>query len=271
MDIEKLADIAHENGLPLVIDNTTPSPALCRPIEHGADIVVQSLTKFIGGHGTSIGGAIIDAGKFDWKASGRFPDFTTPDPSYHGVVYSDAFGPLAFIIKVRVQALRDVGACTTPFNSFLFLQGAETLHLRMERHSQNALEVAKFLQTHPQVEWVNYPGLESSPYYERVKKYMPAGSGALVTFGIRGGYEAGKTFINSMKLFSLLANIGDAKSLVIHPASTTHSQLTEEEQASTGVTPGLVRLSVGVEDIRDIIADIDQALKAATQKSAASA
>src|SRR5262247_1443445 len=255
----------------LDIDNTTPSPALCRPIEHGADIVVQSLTKFIGGHGTSIGGAIIDAGKFDWKASGRFPDFTTPDPSYHGVVYTDAFGPLAFIIKVRVQALRDVGACTTPFNSFLFLQGAETLHLRMERHSQNALEVAKFLQNHSQVEWVNYPGLESSPYYERVKKYMPAGAGALVTFGIRGGYEAGKTFINSMKLFSLLANIGDAKSLVIHPASTTHSQLSEEEQASTGVTPGLVRLSVGVEDIRDIIADIDQALKAATQKSAASA
>jgi len=271
MDIEKLADIAHKNGLPLVIDNTTPSPALCRPIEHGADIVVQSLTKFIGGHGTSIGGAIIDAGKFDWKASGRFPDFTTPDPSYHGVVYSDAFGPLAFILKVRVQALRDVGACTTPFNSFLFLQGAETLHLRMERHSQNALEAAKFLQTHPQVEWVNYPGLESSPYYDRVKKYMPAGAGALITFGIRGGYEAGKTFINSMKLFSLLANIGDAKSLVIHPASTTHSQLTEEEQASTGVTPGLVRLSVGVEDIRDIIADIDQALKAATQKAAASA
>src|SRR5499426_1439535 len=244
----------------LDIDNTTPSPALCRPIEHGADIVVQSLTKFIGGHGTSIGGAIIDAGKFDWKASGRFPDFTTPDPSYHGVVYSDAFGPLAFIIKVRVQALRDVGACTTPFNSFLFLQGAETLHLRMERHSQNAFEVAKFLQNHPQVEWVNYPGLESSTYYERVKKYMPTGAGALVTFGIRGGLEAGKKFINSVKLFSLLANIGDAKSLVIHPASTTHSQLTEEEQASTGVTPGLVRLSVGVEDIRDIIADIDQAL-----------
>jgi O-acetylhomoserine (thiol)-lyase len=271
VDIEKLANIAHENGLPLVIDNTTPSPALCRPIEFGADIVVQSLTKFIGGHGTSIGGAIIDAGKFDWKASGRFPDFTTPDPSYHGVVYTDAFGPLAFIIKVRVQALRDVGACTTPFNSFLFLQGAETLHLRMERHSQNAFEVAKFLQAHPQVEWVNYPGLESSPYYERVKKYSPTGAGALVTFGIRGGYEAGKTFINSMKLFSLLANIGDAKSLVIHPASTTHSQLTEEEQASTGVTPGLVRLSVGIEDIRDIIADIDQALKAATQKSAASA
>src|SRR5215510_6181456 len=271
MDIEKLAKIAHENGLPLIIDNTTPSPALCRPIEFGADIVVHSLTKFIGGHGTSIGGAIIDAGKFDWKASGRFPDFVTPDPSYHGIVFTDAFGPLAFILKARVQGLRDIGACTTLFNSFLFLQGAETLHLRMERHSENALEVAKFLQNHPQVEWVNFPGLESSPYYERAKKYMPVGAGALVTFGIRGGYEAGKTFINSVKLFSLLANIGDSKSLVIHPASTTHSQLTEEEQASTGVTPGLVRLSVGVEDIRDIIADIDQALTAATQKSAASA
>lgn len=271
VDIEKLSSIAHENGLPLIIDNTTPSPALCRPIEFGADIVVHSLTKFIGGHGTSIGGAIIDAGKFDWRASGRFPDFTTPDPSYHGIVYADAFGPLAFILKVRVQALRDVGACATPFNSFLFLQGAETLHLRMERHSENAFEVAKFLHNHPQVEWVNYPGLESSQYYERAKKYLPEGKGALVTFGIRGGLEAGKKFINSVKLFSLLANIGDAKSLVIHPASTTHSQLTEEEQASTGVTPGLVRLSVGIEDIRDIIADIDQALKAATQKSAASA
>ncbi|MCG3160233.1 MAG: L-methionine gamma-lyase [Acidobacteria bacterium] len=271
VDIEKLANIAHENRLPLIIDNTTASPALCRPIEHGADIVIQSLTKFIGGHGTSIGGAIIDAGKFDWKASGRFPGFTTPDPSYHGIVYADAFGPLAFILKARVQGLRDIGACTTPFNSFLFLQGAETLHLRMERHSENAMEVAKFLQNHAQVEWVNYPGLESSKYFQRTQKYMPSGAGALVTFGIRGGLEAGKKFINSVKLFSLLANLGDAKSLVIHPASTTHSQLTEEEQASTGVTPGLVRLSVGIEDIRDIIADIDQALKAATQKTAASA
>ncbi len=271
VDIEKLANISHENGLPLVIDNTTPSPALCRPIEYGADIVLHSLTKFIGGHGTSIGGAIVDAGKFDWKASGRFPDFTTPDPSYHGVVYTDAFGPLAFIIKTRVQALRDIGACISPFNAFLFLQGAETLHLRMERHSENAIEVAKYLQQHPQVEWVNYPGLESSPYHERVKKYSPTGAGALVTFNIRGGLEAGKKFINSMKLFSLLANIGDAKSLVIHPASTTHSQLTEEEQATTGVTPGLVRLSVGIEDIRDIIADIDRGLKAATQSSSVKA
>ncbi|MGH9835400.1 MAG: homocysteine synthase [Blastocatellia bacterium] len=271
VDIEKLANIAHENGLPLVIDNTTPTPVLTRPIEWGADIVVHSLTKFIGGHGTSIGGAIIDAGKFDWKASGRFPDFNTPDPSYHGLVYTEAFGPLAFILKARVQGLRDIGACTTPFNSFLFLQGAETLHLRMERHSENAMEVAKYLQNHPQIEWVNYPGLESSPYYERTKKYSPTGAGALVCFGIRGGLEAGKKFINSVKLFSFLANIGDAKSLVIHPASTTHSQLTEEEQASTGVTPGLVRLSVGIEDIRDIIADIDQALKAATTAVAAGA
>lgn len=271
VDIAKLAEIAHANGLPLIIDNTTPSPALTRPIEHGADIVVHSLTKFIGGHGTSIGGAIIDAGKFDWKASGRFPDFTTPDPSYHGLVFADTFGPLAFILKARVQGLRDIGASLSPFNAFLILQGAETLHLRMERHSENALEVARFLQKHPQVEAVNYPGLESSPYHERVQKYSPTGAGALVTFSIRGGLEAGKKFINAVKLFSLLANIGDAKSLVIHPASTTHSQLSEEEQASTGVTPGLVRLSVGIEDIRDIIADIDQALNSATQVATAKA
>ncbi|MBL8189127.1 MAG: O-acetylhomoserine aminocarboxypropyltransferase/cysteine synthase, partial [Acidobacteria bacterium] len=263
VDIERLAKVAHEHGLPLMIDNTTPSPALCRPIEHGADIVVHSLTKFVGGHGTSIGGCIVDAGKFDWKASGRFPGFTTPDPSYHGLVYADAFGPLAFILKCRVEGLRDIGACLSPFNAFLILQGAETLHLRMERHSQNALAVAQHLAKHPQVESVNYAGLESSPYHARVQKYMPNGAGALVTFNIRGGLEAGKKFINSTKLFSLLANIGDAKSLVIHPASTTHSQLSQEEQASTGVTPGLVRLSVGIEDIRDIIADIDQALKAA--------
>lgn len=264
IDIEKMAGVAHEHGLPLIIDNTTPSPALCRPIEHGADIVVHSLTKFIGGHGTSIGGAIIDGGKFDWKASGRFPDFTTPDPSYHGLVFADAFGPLAFILKARVQGLRDTGGCLSPFNAFLFLQGAETLHLRMERHSENALEVAKFLQRHPLVEWVNYPGLESSPYFARTSKYMSGGAGgALVTFNIKGGLEAGKKFINSVKLFSLLANIGDAKSLVIQPASTTHSQLTEEEQATTGVTPGLVRLSVGIEDIRDILADIESGLQAA--------
>ena len=262
VDIEKLAAIAHENNLPLLIDNTTPSPALVRPIEHGADIVIQSLTKFIGGHGTSIGGAIIDAGKFDWKAAGRFADFTTPDPSYHGIVYAEAFGNLAFILKARVSGLRDTGAALSPFNAFLILQGAETLHLRMERHCENALAVAKFLQGHANVEWVNYPGLESSKYFERSKKYSPNGAGALVTFGIKGGLDAGKKLINSVKLFSLLANIGDAKSLIIHPASTTHSQLTADEQVSTGVSPELVRLSVGIENIKDIIADLEQALGA---------
>ena len=266
-DIETLAAIAHENGLPLIIDNTSASPALARPIEWGADIVVESATKYIGGHGTSIGGIIVDAGKFDWKASGRFHEFTEPDPSYHGLSYSDAFGPLAFILKARVQGLRDTGAALSPFNSFLLLQGTETLHLRMERHSQNALAVAKFLEAHPGVEWVNYPGLDSSKYAARAKKYLPDGQSGLVTFGIKGGYEAGKSFINSLKLFSLLANIGDAKSLVIHPASTTHSQLTAEEQHSTGVSPELVRLSVGIEDIRDILADLDQAIASANGHS----
>jgi O-acetylhomoserine (thiol)-lyase len=260
-DIAKLAEIAHANGLPLIIDNTTPSPALCRPIEHGADIVINSATKFIGGHGTSIGGVIVDGGKFDWKASGRFPDFSEPDPSYHGVSYTEAFGPIAFILKARVQGLRDTGACLSPFNAFLILQGAETLHLRMQRHSENALAVSRFLEGHSEVTWVNYPGLKSSAYYELAQKYLPNGSGALVTFGIKGGLEAGRKFINSLKLFSLLANIGDAKSLVIHPASTTHQQLTEKEQSATGVSPDLIRLSVGIEDERDIIADLDQALK----------
>ncbi len=264
IDIEKIAEIAHRHGLPLIVDNTTPSPALVRPIEHGADIVVESATKFIGGHGTTIGGVIVDAGKFDWAASGRFAELTEPDPSYHGLSYTEAFGNLAFILKARVQGLRDTGGALSPFSSFLLLQGAETLHLRMERHSENALAVAKFLQNHELVEWVNYPGLESSKFYDLAKKYLPTGSGALVTFGIKGGYEAGKKFINSVKLFSLLANIGDAKSLVIHPASTTHSQLTEEEQKSTGVSPDLIRLSVGIEDIRDILADLDDALRGKT-------
>lgn len=266
-DIATIAEIAHEARVPLVVDNTTPSPALCRPVEHGADIVINSATKFIGGHGTSIGGVIVDSGKFDWAASGKFPAFTDPDPSYHGVSYTEAFGNLAFIIKARVQGLRDTGAALSPFNAFLLLQGAETLHLRMERHSQNALEVARFLASHEQVEWVNYPGLESSRYHERARKYLPNGQGALVTFGIKGGYEAGKRFINSLKLFSLLANIGDAKSLVIHPASTTHQQLTPEEQRTTGVTPDLVRLSVGIEDVRDIIRDLDRALRGETKTS----
>jgi O-acetylhomoserine (thiol)-lyase len=267
-DIEQLASIAHENGLPLIIDNTSASPALVRPIEWGADIVLNSATKFLGGHGTTLGGVIVDAGKFDWAASGRFKEFTEPDPSYHGLIYTEAFGPLAFILKARLQGLRDTGGALSPFSAFQLLQGIETLHLRLERHSQNALAVARHLEKHPGVEWVNYPGLESSPYHARAQKYLPDGKGALVTFGIKagsegGGFEAGKKLINMLKLFSLLANIGDAKSLVIHPASTTHQQLSVEEQASTGVTPELVRLSVGIEDIRDILADLDQAILAA--------
>ena len=267
-DIEQLASIAHENGVPLVIDNTCASAILVRPIDFGADIVINSATKFIGGHGTTIGGVIVDAGKFDWKASGRFPAFVNPDPSYHGLSYADTFGPIAFIIKARVEGLRDTGAALSPHSAFLFLQGLETLHLRMERHSQNALAVAKHLQQHPGIEWVNYPGLESSKYYQRARKYMPSGQSSLLTFGIKGGvagtaYEAGKKFINSVKLFSHVANIGDSKSLVIHPASTTHSQLTVAEQAETGVTPELVRLSIGTEDIRDIVYDLNQAIAVA--------
>jgi O-acetylhomoserine (thiol)-lyase len=264
VDIERLATIAHKHNLPLIIDNTVPSPALCNPIKFGADIVIQSATKFIGGHGTTIGGVIIDGGNFDWAASGRFPDFVNGDTSYHGVSYTEAFGNLAFILKARVQGLRDTGAALSPFSSWQLLQGTETLHLRVERHSENALAVAKFLENHPDVSFVNYPKLESSKYYKLAEKYLPNGGSAIVTFGIKGGikggFEAGKKFINSVKLFSLLANIGDAKSLVIHPASTTHAQLTPEEQLSTGVTPDLIRLSVGIEDIRDILADIEQAL-----------
>ncbi|MDA8211469.1 MAG: homocysteine synthase [Clostridia bacterium] len=261
LDIEAVAKIAHENGLPLIIDNTFATPYLCRPIEHGADIVVHSCTKFIGGHGTSIGGIIVDGGKFDWT-NGKFPGLTEPDPSYHGVKYVEALGPLAYIIKARVQLLRDTGACVSPFNVFLFLQGVETLSLRMERHTSNALKVAQFLQGNPNVTWVNYPGLEGNPQNAKAKKYLPKGAGAIFTFGIKGGLEAGKKFIDSLKLFSLLANVGDAKSLVIHPASTTHQQLTPEQQLSTGVTEDMVRLSVGIEDVEDIIADLDQALKA---------
>ena len=268
VDIERIAAIAHEHSLPLVIDNTSASPALVRPIEWGADIVLNSATKFLGGHGTTIGGIIVDAGKFDWAASGRFKSFTEPDPSYHGLSYTEAFGPLAFILKARVQGLRDTGAALSPFSAFLLLQGVETLHLRLERHSQNALAVARHLEQHPGVEWVNYPGLKSSAYYERAQKYLPNGQGGLVTFGIKGGYEAGKKLIDSLELFSLVANIGDAKSLVIHPASTTHQQLSVAEQAETGTTPELVRLSVGIEDIRDILADLDQAIEAANGQAA---
>jgi len=266
VDIEALAKIAHEHGLPLVVDNTTPSPALVRPIEFGADIVVNSATKFLGGHGTTIGGVIVDAGKFDWAASGRFGEFTQPDPSYHGLSYWEAFGAISFILKARIQGLRDTGAALSPHSAFLLLQGIETLHLRLQRHSENALAVAKWLEAHEDVAWVNYPGLESSKFYARAQKYLPAGQGALVTFGLKGGYDAGKTLINSLKLFSLVANIGDVKSLVIHPASTTHQQLTEAEQASTGTTPDLVRLSVGIEDIRDILADLEQAIAVASGK-----
>ena len=271
IDIEKLAAIAHENGLPLVIDNTCASPALLRPIEWGADIVVNSATKFIGGHGTTIGGVIVDAGRFDWAASPRFKEFTEPDPSYHGLSYTQAFGPLSFILKARIQGLRDTGAALAPHSAFLLLQGLETLHLRMERHSQNALAVSKHLEQHPGVEWVNYPGIESSRYYSRAKKYLPAGQSSLLTFGIKGGYDAGKKLIDSLHLFSLVANIGDAKSLVIHPASTTHQQLSVEEQAATGVTPELVRLSIGIEDIRDILDDLNQAIETANGHALANA
>ncbi|AJY76260.1 homocysteine synthase [Paenibacillus beijingensis] len=261
LDIEAVAGIAHENGIPLIVDNTFPSPYLLRPIEHGADIVVHSATKFIGGHGTSIGGVIVDGGRFDWKASGKFPSLTEPDPSYHGVVYTEAVGPIAYIIKARVQLLRDLGAALSPFNSFLLLQGLETLHLRLERHSANALAVAKYLEGHEAVEWVSYAGLESHPSYKLAQKYLPRGQGAILTFGIHGGVEAGKKLINAVELFSHLANVGDSKSLIIHLASTTHQQLTEEEQSATGVTPGLIRLSVGTEGIGDIIADLEQALR----------
>lgn len=260
LDITAVAKVAHEAGVPLIIDNTFPSPYLCRPIEHGADIVVHSATKFIGGHGTSIGGIIVDGGTFDWT-NGKFPGLVEPDPSYHGISYTEALGNLAYIVKARVQLMRDLGAAISPFNAFMMLQGLETLHLRMERHSRNALAVARFLENHELVNWVNYPGLESSLYYSLSRKYLPKGQGAILTFGIKGGLEAGRKFIDSLELFSHLANVGDSKSLVIHPASTTHQQLTEEQQWSTGVTPDMVRLSIGTETADDLIYDLDQALK----------
>ena len=261
LDIEAVAAVAHKNGIPLIIDNTLATPYLCRPFEHGADIVVHSATKFIGGHGTSMGGLVVDSGKFDWT-NGKFPLLTEPDPSYHGLSYTTALGELAYIIRLRIQVLRDLGATVSPFNSFQFLQGLETLHLRMERHSQNALAVAQFLANHEQVSWVNFPALETDSSYQLAKKYLPKGAGAILTFGIKGGLEAGKKFIDALKLFSILANVGDAKSLVIHPASTTHSQLTSEQRASAGVPDDMVRLSVGIEDSADIIADLAQALAA---------
>ncbi|MBH8596932.1 MULTISPECIES: homocysteine synthase [unclassified Thermoactinomyces] len=264
LDIEAVANVAHDHGVPLIVDNTFATPYLCRPFEFGADIVVHSATKFIGGHGNSIGGVIVDSGRFDWT-NGKFPDLTEPDPSYHGVRYTEAVGPLAYIIKARVQLLRDTGAAISPFNAFLLLQGLETLHLRMERHSENALKTAKYLAEHEAVEWVNHPGLPTHRTYELAQKYLPKGQGAVFTFGIKGGLEAGKKFIQNVKLFSHLANVGDAKSLVIHPASTTHQQLSEAEQRSAGVTPELVRLSVGIESIDDILEDLDQALQKSQQ------
>jgi O-acetylhomoserine (thiol)-lyase len=261
LQYEKIAEIAHQNGVPVICDNTVATPILFRPIEHGIDIVVHSCTKFIGGHGTSIGGAIVDSGKFDWT-NGRYPELTEPDPSYHGVKYVESFGELAYIIKARTQFLRDMGSCMSPFNAFLFLQGLETLHLRMPRHSENALRLAKWLEKQEQVSWVNYPGLESHPDYSLAKKYLPNGQGAILGFGIKGGKEAGIKFINNVKLASHLANIGDSKTLVIHPASTTHQQLSEKEQLAAGVTADYIRVSVGTEHIDDIMDDFEQALKA---------
>lgn len=259
LDLEAVAEIAHRAGLPLVIDNTLATPYLCRPFDYGADIVVHSATKFIGGHGNSIGGVLVDSGRFSWEPK-RFPGLVEPDPSYHGLRYSETFGAQAFIMKARLQLLRDLGACLSPFNAFLFLQGLETLSLRMRRHSDNALAVAEFLRGHPLVNWVNYPGLPDHPSYPLAQKYLPRGAGAVLTFGIKGGREAGRRFINRLELFSLLANIGDARSLVIHPASTTHQQLSPEEQLASGVTEDLIRLSIGLEDVEDLKADLDQAL-----------
>jgi O-acetylhomoserine (thiol)-lyase len=260
-DFEGIAEVAHAHGLPVVCDNTFATPYLCRPFEHGVDIVVHSTTKWIGGHGLSIGGAIVDSGKFDWKASGRHSGLVEPEPAYHGLVLADALGPAAFIARARIVGLRDFGSCQAPFNSFLNLIGLETLALRMERHVQNTLAVAQFLKDHPAVAWVNYPGLPGHESYARAQKYLPKGAGAVIGFGIKGGKQAGRTFIDHLKLFSHLANVGDARSLAIHPATTTHQQLSPEEQAASGVTDDYVRLAIGLEDIEDILWDLDQALR----------
>ncbi len=259
LDIEAVARIAHEHKIPLVIDNTFATPYLCRPIDFGADVVVHSLTKFMGGHGNSIGGILVDSGKFPWT-EGNFPQLTQPARAYHGMVFTEAFGPIAYIIKARVEGLRDMGTCMSPFNAFLFLQGIETLGLRMERHVANALAAARFLEGHKLVTWVKFPGLPDNPYYALAQKYLPKGPGAIFSFGIKGGYEAGKKFINSAKMFSHLANVGDARSLVIHPSSTTHQQLSAAEQEAAGVEPDMIRLSIGLEDLDDILWDLDQAL-----------
>ncbi len=265
IDIEAVAKIAHENNIPLIVDNTFGTPYLIRPIEFGADVVVHSATKFIGGHGTSIGGVIVDSGKFDWTAGGKFPGLTKPDPSYHGVVYARDVGAAAYVTKIRVQLLRDTGAAISPFNSFLLLQGLETLSLRVAKHVENAKTIAKYLSSHPQVAWVNYPGLENNKYYKLAEKYMPKGPGSIFTFGIKGGLNAAVKFIDSLEIFSLLANVADAKSLVIHPASTTHAQLSPEDQKAAGVTPDQIRLSIGIEDADDLIYDLEQALAKASQ------
>jgi O-acetylhomoserine (thiol)-lyase len=263
IDIEAVAKIAHENGIPLIIDNTFGTPYLIKPIEFGADIIVHSATKFIGGHGTSIGGVIVDSGKFDWVGSGKFPGLTEPDTSYHGIRYAQDVGAAAFVLKARVQLLRDTGAAISPFNSFLLLQGLETLSLRVEKHVSNTRKVVDFLSKHPQVAWVNYPELKENKYHALSKKYFPKGAGSIFTFGIKGGLDAAVKFIDSLEIFSLLANVADAKSLVIHPASTTHSQLSPEEQKEAGVTPDQIRLSIGIEDADDLIYDLEQALKKA--------
>ncbi|NRA24714.1 MAG: bifunctional O-acetylhomoserine aminocarboxypropyltransferase/cysteine synthase [Oleispira sp.] len=263
VDIQALADMAHKHGIPVIVDNTVATPILCRPIEQGADIVIHSLTKYIGGHGTSVGGIIVDSGKFPWKDSPRFPAFNQPDPSYHGVVYADAFGEAAFIGRARVVPLRNMGAAISPFNSFIILQGLETLALRMERHTENALRVAQYLAMHDQVEWVNYAGLEGDKYYELAKKVVGGKPSAILSFGIKGGETSGAKFIDALQLIKRLVNIGDAKSLACHPASTTHRQLNDEELNSAGVSREMVRISVGIEHVEDIIADIDQALAAA--------
>lgn len=264
LDVEKVSAIAHEAGLPLIVDNTFATPYVCQPIKYGADIVVHSATKWIGGHGNSIGGLIVDGGHFDWN-SDKYPGFTEPDPSYHGIRYAQDIGAAAFITKVRVQLLRDLGSSLSPFNAFMLLQGLETLHLRIREHNRNAIEIANYLKNHPSVDWVSHPSLENHPSHELAKKYLDGGFGSIVVFGIKGGREAGRSFIDQLELWSHLANVGDAKSLVIHPASTTHQQLSGEELVASGVTEDLVRLSVGIETVSDLITDLDQALTKATK------
>jgi O-acetylhomoserine (thiol)-lyase len=267
LDIEAVAKIAHEHNIPLMIDNTFATPYLCRPIDFGCDIVVHSLTKFMGGHGNSIGGVIVDAGRFDWS-KGNFPMINGPNPAYHGMKLGEIFGPVAFIIKARVDGLRDLGPCMSPFNAFLFLQGIETLGMRMDRHVENTIAVARHLEQHPLVSWVKYPSLPSSPYFKIAQKYVPKGAGAVFSFGLKGGYDAGRRLIDSVKLFSHLANVGDGRSLIIHPPSTTHQQLSADQQRAAGVEPEMVRLSVGLEDIEDILWDLDQALEASSASAA---